>query len=403
MSECDTYDDAEPMSLESTLPLNQEEKETIVIDGDSQSTALSPPIAVAVSLSLGFTQLSSASSSVSASGSTTSSDPITVQRTVHAFPYSVSLLATAPALIKSDNSSEVWNYWAMQADNNAVVHCLKCRQLGKPATCMTRKGSNTSNMWTHLRTAHFIDPPAKPVDEVASTKRRKRESDAEQPTLDNMRGFQAERLSHAHQLQSWKILFDAIVHNYWCMNSIDQAKFTEYVKFISNNRYTTPSRYQLTKMIYETTETLRKEMLAVVREQAYISLTTDASDCNGKSYVVVTANFITPKWQMVDMCLSVSEVSKSHSQDVICSLLLDCCTLWKANRSVQAIVTDNGANFLAGVREFITRREVPERVCDNIRCACHTLHLCVYNALVFTKKRKKKGAANQIPITYYLL
>jgi hypothetical protein len=417
----DVDDDMSPVlwhSLESTLPLN---REPVVIDDDDQSSPESElsPAVVVPRMSLGITQELQPSSSSSSSPlpsspsrptTTKSSTAVKTTRTVFEFTYSAALLAQKPALVKSDNKSPVWNHWASQIDDATKVHCLRCRDLGQLPTIKTRNDSNTSNLWSHLREHSILPPPKKPTDDDdakitvtnTGTKRRKRDSsaDSNQPTLDSMRGVKADRLGPAHQRESWKLLFDAMIHNYWSINSLTQDLFTRYVEFISNNRYTTPSRYQLTKMIFETVTTLREQLLSVVSDQPYISLTTDASDCNGKSYICVTANFITAKWEMVDMCLSVSEVSKSHTHDVICSLLLDCVNLWKANKSIQTIVTDNGVNFLAGVKDFIGRADARQTVCDNLRCACHTLHLCVYHALVFPPKRKSKKQINsdRVPI-----
>ena len=128
----------------------------------------------------------------------------------------------------------------------------------------------------------------------------------------------------------------------------------------------TPSRQQLTAMILGTERAVREALLPVIAQQNNIAITTDATTHNGRSYLCVTANFISADWQMIDMCLSVHEVSKRRDHDVISTLLNDCFLMWK--HKVNAIVTDGGANFLKAAVE-ITKANIG--VDDNIRCACH--------------------------------
>ena len=394
-----------PIIIDSSSSANDEELER-KYDANAMNLSLFPP-SVPASQSASQSSLSSTpitsmstesdravlpasqpSSSSAPTTMSTESDPVMLPTAPAPFHIDDALLSQYPTLKRSANTSVVWNYYAV--DDKNTPHCMVCCKLNIKTT-ISRRGANTTNMWHHLKHHHHIDEASAKrkssqitddtfvtttnYDDATPNKRGKRDM---QIKLDDaqMPGLIGPKASIDQQRASWLILFEAMIHNHWSMNSIDQIPFQRYVQWISNGRYVPPSRQQLSAMIYGTEKAVREALLPVIAGQNNIAITTDATTHNGRSYLCVTANFISKDWQMIDMCLSVHEVSKRHDHDVISNLLNDCFLMWK--HKIDAIVTDGGANFLKAAVE-ITKSNIG--INDSIRCACHGCHNCVTSVL----------------------
>ena len=82
----------------------------------------------------------------------------------------------------------------------------------------------------------------------------------------------------------------------------------------------------------------------------------------------------------------------SHTAEEIVSLLNEPGVKYTLDDRLDAIATDNGANFVAAVEELLETG-----ICEeHVRCACHTLQLSIKN-YIYPAKPKNAPAAPTNP------
>jgi hypothetical protein len=106
----------------------------------------------------------------------------------------------------------------------------------------------------------------------------------------------------------------------------------------------------------------------------------------------VTAHWITPRWQPISAVLAVIELDESHTADYLGQLLENIITRMARRKNVVACTTDGAANMLKMTRNLVANKIVGEAV----RCACHTLQLCVNAALEVPEAAGILGRANDL-------
>jgi hypothetical protein len=109
-------------------------------------------------------------------------------------------------------------------------------------------------------------------------------------------------------------------------------------------------------------------------KQHSVSITSDSATLkNGRSYVAVTAHYISDDWVLRDVVLGVDASDESHTGEVVSDLLDQVLHHWEINSRVFAAVTDNGSNFVKAVR-------INSNIQEQLRCGVHTLQLSLKDA-----------------------
>ena len=129
------------------------------------------------------------------------------------------------------------------------------------------------------------------------------------------------------------------------------------------------------------------------------SLTCDAwTSDSADHYIAVTKHFIDESWVLRSICLGMaaSETKQTATQIIAAHELEDLLIAAGCAHGLVVCVThDNGANFVAGVREFMARRQVTPShpsVDETVqRCFAHSLQLAVLHALEGTKSKSFPG------------
>jgi len=102
-----------------------------------------------------------------------------------------------------------------------------------------------------------------------------------------------------------------------------------------------------------------------------VSITTDIwSSYSKDSFLDISIQWIDELYNLQQVFLDFKLIRGPHTAVNIASILKEAIDNWKLN--IIGIVTDNGANITAAVREL----KIP-----NIRCAAHTIQLSVNHAL----------------------
>jgi len=110
-----------------------------------------------------------------------------------------------------------------------------------------------------------------------------------------------------------------------------------------------------------------------------ISFTTDIwSRDSGESFISWTAHYITPEFTREERILRVHPFLGSHTADAIADMISKLLEVWNIDKArVHAIVRDNAANMVAGIR----RCGLPA-----VSCVIHTLQLVVKDSIFIQKK-----------------
>lgn len=154
---------------------------------------------------------------------------------------------------------------------------------------------------------------------------------------------------------------------------VEDEGFRNLVKIL-DPRYRIPSRKQLMKeKIPKLYEECHSRVKKAVDGANSVVLTTDIWTSRAtEAYLTVSCHIIDENWQMQAYVLQTCSFQGQHSADNICSELKRVTQEWGRTDKVQAVITDNGANFVAAVRKAGWA---------HYPCFAHTLNLVVKDSI----------------------
>lgn len=109
---------------------------------------------------------------------------------------------------------------------------------------------------------------------------------------------------------------------------------------------------------------------------SFISLTADFwTSIANDAYLGITAHWIDDDWMLRSATLQVRHVPERHTAEQCASEVLEAATDWGIVEKVAAVCTDNARNISLGVERANFQ---------SLKCAAHTLQLCIHKALSVT-------------------
>ena len=152
-----------------------------------------------------------------------------------------------------------------------------------------------------------------------------------------------------------------------------------------------PGRTKVTKMIDELYEDMILKLKDMLKQSSSVSLTTDAAKMpTGLSYSAITGHWISSGWELLSAVLAVSISNISHTAQEIGSLIMELGIKYTLDDRLDAIATDNGANFVAAMEDLLENG-----ICEeHVRCACHTLQLSIKNHFDPPKPKNASASTN---------
>lgn len=135
---------------------------------------------------------------------------------------------------------------------------------------------------------------------------------------------------------------------------VEDEGFRNLVKIL-DPRYRIPSRKQLMKeKIPKLYEECHSRVKKAVDGANSVVLTTDIWTSRAtEAYLTVSCHIIDENWQMQAYVLQTCSFQGQHNAENICSELKRVTQEWGITDKVQAVITDNGANFVAAVRKAV--------------------------------------------------
>ena len=151
-----------------------------------------------------------------------------------------------------------------------------------------------------------------------------------------------------------------------------------------------PGRTKVTKMIDELYEDMLK-LKDMLKQSSSVSLITEAAKMpTGDSYVAITGHWISSGWELLSAVLAISISNASQTAQEIGSLIMELGIKYTLDDRLDAIATDNAANFVAAMEDLLENGICEEHVC----CACHTLQLSIKNHIDPPKPKNASASTN---------
>ena len=266
--------------------------------------------------------------------------------------------------------SEIWNFMEEGVGGDTAM-CLVCKCQFKYS-----KGS-TSNLLKHVRTKHqlqfegnFLEPSTSREPVTVETAARA----MTQPTL----AFAVDRnklypRDSARKRELDQLVLRMVTRDLQPISVVENEGFRDLMKSM-NPRYKLPNRKKLGN---ELLVARYKEVKALLKAELFtatdVCVTTDMTSRQTSRYITVTAHYILPSWELRSAVLATTRMTDDHTASNIASTLKETFDDWGIADKIVAVVTDNAANMVSAVNDFLKARHLP--------CFAHTLNLVVKDAL----------------------
>jgi len=164
------------------------------------------------------------------------------------------------------------------------------------------------------------------------------------------------------------------------INLIEGKGFKRFMKIVEPG-YTVPKREYVSSELTEKHKVIKNQVRSEIDECAAVSFTTDIwSSIKMEGYMTVTAHMISSDWEMKNYVLETKIMEESHTGVNIATRLGEVADAYgiPAEKRV-AVVSDNASNMVVCL-DTLKAEESWENV-KGVRCAGHTLQLCINAAL----------------------
>lgn len=141
-----------------------------------------------------------------------------------------------------------------------------------------------------------------------------------------------------------------------------------------NPGYTLPSRNTVSNsLIPRLFEATKNFVVEQITKSSAVCLTTDCwTSVNNTSFMAVTAHFLNDNMELKSYCLDCTEFNDRHTGQNIGDRIMTIARAWDIDYKVTAVVSDNAANVVAGVKMTGFR---------HLSCFAHSLNLVVQKSL----------------------
>lgn len=170
------------------------------------------------------------------------------------------------------------------------------------------------------------------------------------------------------------------------ISSVESASFKQILAK-AEPRYIVPSRSHFKDKIIPNLYTKTKAAcIQELKKTDDISITTDCWTSHAtQAYMTVTAHFVKPDWEMVNLVLQTRELPGQHTSQHLADAIQQCCVEWFILKP--PVTTDNAANVVKAVN-ILTFQHIP--------CLAHTLNLAAKAGLGCTSVAKILGRCRRL-------
>ncbi|XP_065115787.1 E3 SUMO-protein ligase ZBED1-like [Paramisgurnus dabryanus] len=259
--------------------------------------------------------------------------------------------------------SKVWMHFEMVKDDPKKVKCKLCQQL-------MSYHSSTTNMAFHLKRIH----PQYQTDDGSSS------STGAAPKLTQRKLDLRPPLSEKRKRDITDKIAEFIALDMRPVNVVEGEGFKELMRTLEPG-YTVPKRETVMHALDAKYASIRTEVYASINNCKAISLTTDIwTSLQMEAYLTVTAHFITEDWRLENFVLATKKMEESHTAEHISQTLKEVISDWDIpGTKIVSVVHDNATNMVACTNQLA--QDPSWGNVQGVRCAGHTLQLCINSAL----------------------
>lgn len=136
-------------------------------------------------------------------------------------------------------------------------------------------------------------------------------------------------------------------------NAIQLKSFHELLEAVARRKIRVPSYRKLTKNVSDTFDSLKKKLVAVLKEQDYICITADVWSARAQSYLGVTVHYLSDDYDRKSFMLALRQIRTKQTYDVLAESMIKILDDFEINvDKVTNIVTDGGSAFCKAFKEF---------------------------------------------------
>lgn len=180
-----------------------------------------------------------------------------------------------------------------------------------------------------------------------------------------------------HKITNAIIYF--IVTDDLALNTTEKKGFQYLMKELCPH-YCVPSRNTITRQIDEKYDALSVIIKERLKKVSSFCLTSDiwTDTMNTRSYLGLTCHYLEENI-LKSTIIGVHELDERHTSEYIKNIIEKLCKDWDIDKEkILATVTDNGANIVKAIHDFLGRNK-------HLPCFAHTLNLVVQKAIDDTR------------------
>ncbi|XP_039261082.2 E3 SUMO-protein ligase ZBED1-like [Styela clava] len=286
--------------------------------------------------------------------------------------------------------SVVWHHFK-EINNNGIVK-VKCFHCGETMAFH----NSTSNMLKHMNGRHpFVKLQEDDIQSCSETctSASKKSSNSNSSSISagsqNLSFSETEtsrmkqtilpyrNLQHVTPMEAKRIddgIVNMVVGDLRPINIVSGRYFQNLVAMLAPPGYTIPSRQTITTKVEDLYREKKEVVMNELLNATYVALTTDAwTSIKHESYLCVTAHILSQDFNINSFVLSTKQLDDKQTGENIAGWIQEIVSDFGVPFSkIVSITTDNGSNMIAAVN--LLKRE---HNLNAIRCAAHTLQLCL--------------------------
>ena len=157
--------------------------------------------------------------------------------------------------------------------------------------------------------------------------------------------------------------------------TVEREGFQELIKYVAPN-YKLPCRKTFSRRLDEKYEKMSNDYKKTLKSIKDITLTTDlwSDTLNTRSFLGITAHYLEGS-EIISVVIGVYEFELAHTSANLEEKLREVCTEWGIDPdNIITIVTDNAANIVKAVEDFVGKRKC-------LGCCAHKINLVATNSI----------------------
>ena len=262
-----------------------------------------------------------------------------------------------PVLTKPQaKGSWVWDYYIKKFNEKGEVraYCQFVSDNGEKCSRNYKYDGSTGNLGQHIISKHGVIPLG--AERIAS-------ENIPQPTFNDIGQKEKEKST-----LRWILLTTQP------LSTVTHKAYIEHMNII-DPQFTIPGEKKIRMMIACSYGYNRDKLKLLLKTAQSISLTTDLWSSRSKhGYLGLTATWINKEFEIIDVLLEISYFPAPHTAVAIAEVIKKAIRKWEIEDRVVSIITDNGPNIVAAIRDNLTSIK-------RLSCAAHTLQLAISKGL----------------------